>query len=72
MTMQTGENPQALRKILDMSRMISIILLVLHCYYYLYAAFDQWQLTSTFSDRRIQNDFDAIYKEKWLITDTCN
>lgn len=53
--MQTGENQQALRKILDMSRFISITLLVLHCYYYLYAAFDLWQLTSSFSDRLLAN-----------------
>ena len=30
--MQTGENEQALRKILDMTRLISITFLVLHFY----------------------------------------
>ncbi len=53
--MQTGENEQALRKILDMTRMIAIVLLVLHFYYYLYAAFKEWGLVSAFSDRLIGN-----------------
>jgi len=53
--MQTGENEQALRKIMDMTRMMAIALLSLHFYYYLYAAFKQWQFTSTFSDRILSN-----------------
>ncbi|MBT2561340.1 YWFCY domain-containing protein [Pedobacter sp. ISL-68] len=53
--MQTGENEQAMRKILDMTRFISITLLLFHCYYFLYAAFDQWQLTSSFTDRLLGN-----------------
>ncbi|UOE51304.1 YWFCY domain-containing protein [Mucilaginibacter sp. SMC90] len=53
--MQTGENEQALRKITDMTRMMAIALLSLHFYYYLYAAFHEWKLTSTFSDRLINN-----------------
>ena len=43
--MQTGENEQGLRKILDMTRLISIVILVLHFYYYCYAAFEHWHLT---------------------------
>jgi hypothetical protein len=53
--MQTGENEQALRKILDMTRMMAIILLGLHFYYYLYGAFRQWQLVSDFSDKLLRN-----------------
>jgi len=53
--MQTGENEQALRKILDMTRMIAIVLLALHFYYYLYAAFKEWGLVSAFSDRLLRN-----------------
>jgi hypothetical protein len=37
--MQTGENVEGLRKILDMTRLIAITILVLHFYYYCYAAF---------------------------------
>ncbi len=47
----TGENEQALRKIVDMTRLISIVILVLHCYYFCYAAFVEWELTRPFTDR---------------------
>src|SRR5690349_9282994 len=53
--MNTGENEQGLRKIIDMTRMISIIILLLHFYYYCYSAFEMWQLTSTLTSRLIQN-----------------
>lgn len=53
--MSTGENEQALRKILDMSRLISLVLLFLHLYYYQYAAFYAWGLISPFSDRLLDN-----------------
>ena len=55
MAMQTGENEQALRKILDMTRLISIIILVIHFYYYCYAAFLEWHLVSGFSDKIMGN-----------------
>ena len=55
MSMNTGENEQGLRKIIDMTRMISIILLLLHFYYYCYRAFEVWQLTSTITSRLVQN-----------------
>jgi hypothetical protein len=51
----TGENDQALRKILDMTRAISLILLGLHFYYYGYAAFRSWGIVSEFSDRILGN-----------------
>lgn len=57
MSMNTGENEQGLRKIIDMTRMISIIILLLHFYYYCYNAFAEWQLTATITDRLIQNIF---------------
>ena len=55
MAMQTGENEQALRKILDMTRLISITILILHFYYYLYAAFAAWNFISEFTDRLMGN-----------------
>jgi len=55
MAMQTGENEQALRKILDMTRLISIIILAIHFYYYCYAAFGKWHLVSCFSDKIMGN-----------------
>ncbi|MFE3872177.1 conjugal transfer protein MobC [Flavobacterium sp. ZS1P70] len=53
--MQTGENEQALRKILDMTRLISIAILLLHFYYYCYTAFQQWGYVSRFSDKILGN-----------------
>ena len=53
--MQTGENEQALRKILDMTRLISIAILVLHFYYYCYTAFEQWNLTVALTGRLMGN-----------------
>ncbi|MCD0472530.1 conjugal transfer protein MobC [Flavobacterium sp. JAS] len=57
--MQTGENDQALRKILDMTRLISIILLSLHFYYVCYTAFKEWQLVSVFSDAVLRNIYNT-------------
>lgn len=51
--MQTGENEQGLRQILDMTRMISIILLLLHFYFYCYAAFSQWHITVALTNRLV-------------------
>lgn len=53
--MSTGENEQALRKILDMTRLISIVILVIHFYYCCYTAFHLWGFTSSFSDRILEN-----------------
>jgi hypothetical protein len=55
MAMQTGENEQGLRKIIDLTRMISIVVLLLHCYFYCYAAFKQWHWTAKISDRILHN-----------------
>ncbi len=55
MAMQTGENEQALRKILDMTRFISILILMIHLYYYCYTAFQWWGLSSTFTDHILNN-----------------
>ena len=49
--MSTGENETGLRKIADMTRLISITILVLHFYYYCYAAFSAWQFTTLLTDR---------------------
>ena len=51
--MQTGENEQELRKIVDMTRFISVVILVLHCYFYCYGAFRDWGLTRPIGDKII-------------------
>jgi hypothetical protein len=57
MASNTGENDQALRRILDMTRLISLIILGLHFYYYCYTAFVHWKLVSPFSNRILDNIF---------------
>ena len=46
MPSHNGENDEGLRKIIDMTRIISVALLILHFYYYCYAAFHQWNSTA--------------------------
>ncbi|MCO6148940.1 conjugal transfer protein MobC [Flavobacterium sp. NRK1] len=53
--MGTGENEQALRKILDMTRLISLVLLFLHFYYECYGFFSHFGLHSGFTDRILGN-----------------
>lgn len=53
--MNTGENEMGLRKIIDLTRMISIVTLIIHCYYYCYGAFDTWKLTYEITDRILNN-----------------
>ncbi len=53
--MSTGENEQGLRKIVDMTRMISLILLGLHFYYTCYSAFVNWGMTAMLLDRLMDN-----------------
>ena len=67
----TGENEMGLRKIIDLTRMISIVLLLLHFYYYCYAAFDEWQLTAKLGERLLMTIrqaglFNSFHKSKLL------
>ncbi|MFH7000983.1 conjugal transfer protein MobC [Flavobacterium bizetiae] len=69
--MQTGENEQALRKILDMTRLISILLLGLHFYYYSYKAFVNWHLVNQLGDKILANItltglFDNFHRSKTI------
>ncbi len=51
----TGENEMGLRKILDMTRFAGIFILLLHFYFYCYAAFREWQLSGKITDRLLIN-----------------
>ena len=67
----TGENEMGLRKILDITRFSSIIILLLHFYFYLYSAFKEWGLTTTITDRLLKNTahtgvFDNLHISKLL------
>lgn len=55
----TGENEQGLRKILDLTRLGSLLILGLHFYYYCYGAFEQWGLTTVITDRLLRNIMDT-------------
>lgn len=47
----TGENENDLRKILDLTRLLSVVVLLLHLYYSCYEAFAHWQLTTPLTDK---------------------
>src|SRR5689334_22314687 len=53
--MHTGENEQGLRKIIDLTRLISVVVLLLHFYYVCYRLFEQWQLSSPLTDNLLKN-----------------
>jgi hypothetical protein len=69
--MNTGENEQGLRKIVDLTRISSLVVLGLHFYYTCYRAFEVWGLRSELTDRvlgNIQNTglFVAFNRPKWV------
>ena len=51
----TGENTEGLRKVVDLTRQISLVLLIMHFYFYCYAAFRQWGLSHPISDKFLLN-----------------
>lgn len=53
--MRTGENDMGLRKIIDMTRMISMIILLIHFYTACYQAFRAWGFTHPIGDRLLNN-----------------
>lgn len=67
--MHTGENEQGLRKIMDLTRWISIAILLLHFYYWCYGAFKEWGMHSEITDGLLKNVgrtglFEPFYKAK--------
>lgn len=65
----TGENEQALRKIIDFIRLLSIAVLLFHFYFFCYRAFESWGFTSEFIDRiiyglRNTGIFESVYHAK--------
>ncbi|MEO6522798.1 MAG: conjugal transfer protein MobC [Mucilaginibacter sp.] len=53
--MNTGEDTQGLRKIIDLTRLISLLVLSIHFYLACYQAFKDWHWTAVFTDRIIGN-----------------
>ncbi|MUV04619.1 type IV secretion system DNA-binding domain-containing protein [Flavobacterium rakeshii] len=69
--MGTGENEQAFRKILDMTRLMGLILLLLHCYYECYRVYASWGLCHEITDRILANLadtglFDSFHRAKLM------
>lgn len=65
----TGENEQALQKIIDFIRLLSILVMLIHFYFYCYGAFQAWGLTHSLSDNVLRNIsgtglFKSIYTSK--------
>lgn len=53
--MNTGEDAQGLRKIIDLTRLISLVILAIHFYLVCYQAFLEWGLISKITDRLFSN-----------------
>ncbi|RYZ30472.1 MAG: conjugal transfer protein TraG [Chitinophagaceae bacterium] len=51
----TGESEMGLKKLMDFTRLGSIVVLFIHVYFYCYSAFEVWELTAAFSDRLLGN-----------------
>ncbi|HRG93702.1 MAG TPA: conjugal transfer protein MobC, partial [Chitinophagaceae bacterium] len=71
MSSGTGENEAGLRKILDFTRLGSILVLLLHCYFYCYGAFERWGLTTQWGDQFLQNIartgmYNTVWKSKLI------
>lgn len=66
--MQTGENEQALRKITDFTRLLAIVILLLHFYFTCYMAFVELQLTHKVTDRILVNIYRLPFFKNSLLT----
>ncbi len=69
--MQTGENDQALRKIIDLTRICSMVLLMMHFYHFCHQALYEWGYTHSFIDKIMINAgstglFASIWTSKLL------
>jgi hypothetical protein len=68
----TGENEQALRKIIDFTRMGSIIVMIIHFYYFCHRVLLIWKLTIPFIDKILESIvktglFNGVYPSKGII-----
>jgi hypothetical protein len=69
--MRTGENEMGLKKIMDMTRMISIVILLLHFYVACYSVFQANGWTHPIGDRILDNIgraglFASFHRAKWI------
>ncbi len=69
--MSTGEDEKALKEILDFTRLASIVVLLIHFYFFCYGTFKMWHFTAEISNRFLTNIirtglFKNIYFSKLL------
>ncbi|HZW71662.1 MAG TPA: conjugal transfer protein MobC [Hanamia sp.] len=66
--MQTGENEQALRKIIDFTRFLGILVLILHFYFSCYGAFSELHFAYPIVDRILVNIYKlSIFKTMLIV-----
>jgi phosphate starvation-inducible membrane PsiE len=64
--MSTGENEQALRKIIDMTRLLSLVILSMHLYHYCHLALFRLGYTHSFIDRIVTNvSATGLFNSPW-------
>jgi YWFCY protein/Type IV secretory system Conjugative DNA transfer len=66
--MHTGENEHALRKIIDLTRLISVAILLLHFYIACYGIFQYYHLTATIVDRVIINISQMLFFRSYFVS----
>ena len=71
MSVKTGENEQGLKKVMDLTRTVAIIILILHFYYHGYGVFKSLGWRADLSDRLLANIdksglFFPFYKAKLI------
>jgi hypothetical protein len=66
--MQTGENEQALRKIIDFTRFLGLFVLILHFYFSCYAAFNELHIAYPIVNRVLVNIYKLAIFRSMLIT----
>lgn len=70
--MNTGEDIQGLRKIIDLTRLISLFILSIHFYLCCYRAFASWGLTASVTDGIIENIFrTGLFNGMWRAKFAC-
>ncbi|HEY4291387.1 MAG TPA: YWFCY domain-containing protein [Puia sp.] len=67
----TGSDEQPLNRILDWVRVTSVLILLIHVYYYCQQSFVEWRLTSPVTDRILDSLikaglFISFHRSKWL------
>jgi hypothetical protein len=66
--MQTGENEQALRKIIDFTRFLGLLVLILHFYFSCYSAFNELHIAYPIVNRVLVNIYKLAIFRSMLIT----